>query len=124
MRNRFSTKTRLALLKAFGHRCQGCQIELRPGVAWEVDHVVPLSMGGADAVDNLQILCRRCHGDKTRDDVSELARCIRIEASHWGARRPDSPLPFGRRSPWKRKLTGEIVARPRARANCADQPTE
>ena len=31
----------------------------------EVDHMVPLSRGGADAEGNVQRLCRRCHRAKT-----------------------------------------------------------
>ena len=31
-----------------------------------VDHIVPLEDGGTDADENLQVLCRSCHGKKTR----------------------------------------------------------
>jgi 5-methylcytosine-specific restriction endonuclease McrA len=37
--------------------------------ATEVDHIVPLSRGGTDALENLQSLCAQCHEAKTRRDM-------------------------------------------------------
>ena len=43
--------------------CTGCQNQLN---AWfEVDHKVRLEHGGSNHVDNLEALCRECHGQKT-----------------------------------------------------------
>ncbi len=48
------------------YTCQECgQLLGRKGEA-HVDHVVPRSEGGADAMDNLQTLCASCHSTKTR----------------------------------------------------------
>jgi len=41
-----------------------CRI-CRRAAATEVDHVIPRSRGGDDADDNLQGLCRPCHGTKS-----------------------------------------------------------
>lgn len=38
------------------------------GQAAHVDHIVPLEAGGTDAEANLQVLCDRCHGRKTRGE--------------------------------------------------------
>lgn len=35
----------------------------------EVDHILPVSKGGADDRDNLQGTCKECHEDKTRVDL-------------------------------------------------------
>lgn len=40
------------------------------GPATEVDHIVPLHKGGAEALDNLQCLCHWCHKAKTRRDLA------------------------------------------------------
>ena len=43
--------------------CKHCSKQLP---AWfEVDHVVKLEYGGSNNVDNLEALCRECHGKKT-----------------------------------------------------------
>jgi 5-methylcytosine-specific restriction endonuclease McrA len=48
------------LLEACGHRC------LRCGAAEDlsVDHVVPLSLGGYNTIENVQPLCVRCNEEK------------------------------------------------------------
>jgi hypothetical protein len=43
--------------------CKHCKKQLP---AWfEVDHVIKLEYGGSNAIDNLEALCRDCHGRKT-----------------------------------------------------------
>lgn len=37
--------------------------------AVDVDHIVPLSKGGADVAGNVQVLCKACHRVKTREDM-------------------------------------------------------
>lgn len=34
----------------------------------DVDHVIPLAKGGADALSNVRVLCRACHVQKTDAD--------------------------------------------------------
>ena len=44
-------------------KCNGCSQQLN---AWfEVDHKIRLEYGGSNHVDNLEALCRECHGKKT-----------------------------------------------------------
>lgn len=46
-----------------GWKCKHCGEQLS---AWfEVDHKVRLEYGGTNDVDNLEALCRECHGQKT-----------------------------------------------------------
>jgi hypothetical protein len=43
--------------------CKHCKKQLP---AWfEVDHVIKLEYGGSNDIDNLEALCRECHGKKT-----------------------------------------------------------
>jgi len=36
----------------------------------ELDHIIPKSRGGDEAISNLQVLHRHCHDVKTRTDGS------------------------------------------------------
>lgn len=49
-------KTKQRLWDAALGRCEVCS---RPGV--DADHIVKRSQGGSDNLDNLVLLCRRCH---------------------------------------------------------------
>jgi hypothetical protein len=44
-------------------KCNKCQNLL--DASYEVDHIVPLYKNGTNHVNNLQALCRNCHGKKT-----------------------------------------------------------
>ena len=47
--------------------CQTCDEEL----ATDVDHIRPIEQGGEPwSLSNLQALCRRCHGRKTKAELS------------------------------------------------------
>lgn len=43
-------------------RCAGCKRSLKTG--YEIDHVMPVSRGGSNTADNLQLLCRPCNRAK------------------------------------------------------------
>lgn len=49
---------------------------------FEVDHVVSLAGGGADAMPNLQALCSDCHREKTVSD-NRRALAIACGESHY-----------------------------------------
>tara|TARA_B000000557_G_C20757711_1_gene435943 strand:+ start:648 stop:1220 length:573 start_codon:yes stop_codon:yes gene_type:complete len=46
-----------------GWKCHKCTKQLE--ATFEVDHVVSLEDGGSNHIDNLEALCRECHGRKT-----------------------------------------------------------
>jgi 5-methylcytosine-specific restriction enzyme A len=54
--------------------CVHCKAVGEVALATEVDHIVPLSKGGSDALDNLQALCKQCHSDKTRRDLGQVEK--------------------------------------------------
>jgi 5-methylcytosine-specific restriction protein A len=37
----------------------------------QIDHIMPLSMGGTNEPENLQVLCKECHFEKTRAEQDE-----------------------------------------------------
>lgn len=48
-----------------------CQICHKFTIDGEVDHIVPLHMGGAESDSNRQYLCLNCHREKTRKEERE-----------------------------------------------------
>ncbi|MBS7804498.1 HNH endonuclease [Rhizobiales bacterium TNE-4] len=110
-RRTFSAKERLHhFLKANGC-CAKCSLKITPGKRWDLDHVIPLSLGGTNDTTNLQVLCQACHNQKTKSDVSSNAKALRIQAKHFGARQSTRPLPCGRESLFKKKIDGKVVSR-------------
>ena len=49
-----------------GWKCKHCNILF--DATYEIDHKVPLYKGGTNDIDNLEALCRNCHGKKTLFD--------------------------------------------------------
>lgn len=59
-----SPKRALRHLRAlYGRTCLACG-RREPHIRLTVDHVIPLSWGGTNALDNLQPLCSECNLDK------------------------------------------------------------
>ena len=51
--------------------CEGCCNECKTVLeikAMQIDHILPLAMGGTNDNDNLQVLCKKCHFDKTKNE--------------------------------------------------------
>lgn len=70
-------------------RCEGrCAItgkKLRPGDAYQFDHIKALTNGGEHREANLQVVCSEAHKVKTRADVAERVKTDRIRKKHIGA---------------------------------------
>jgi len=49
-----------------GHRCEYCRApEALFNAPFEVEHIVPRSLGGRDTLDNLALACRSCNVHKS-----------------------------------------------------------
>jgi 5-methylcytosine-specific restriction endonuclease McrA len=93
-------------------KCAHCETKIMPGKRWDVDHIIPIALGGSNKETNLQILCWSCHITKTAyEDIPRIAKTKRQMIAHAGAKRSRRPLPCGRDSPYKKTIDGRIVKR-------------
>lgn len=72
VREPITAQTRYTVLKAFGFRCARCQVSASDQEL-DIDHIVPVCVGGTNARANLQPLCEPCHVSKSREDLHALA---------------------------------------------------
>jgi 5-methylcytosine-specific restriction endonuclease McrA len=50
----------LRLIKLTGGKCVQCGSNKNPSI----DHIIPVSKGGHDGLENLQVLCSKCNCKK------------------------------------------------------------
>jgi 5-methylcytosine-specific restriction protein A len=110
MRKEFSTKTKALAFQRANGRCEECGARLTIG-KFHYDHDTPDGLLGEPTLANCRVLCIACHLPKTRRDVHNISKAKRREARHIGARKSPNPLPCGKASKWKKKITGEVVLR-------------
>ena len=70
IRHTFTSKERVELWKLSNNKCQCCNKKVKSD-NFEIDHIKPLSIGGTNDIDNLQILCKACHKIKTSGEQEQ-----------------------------------------------------
>lgn len=84
----------LRVFLRFNGTCQcGCTRKIRPGEAWQLDHVDALINGGRNDESNLQPLLVEHHRNKTRADVAQKAATYRKRSKHIGIKRAGRTIP-------------------------------
>ncbi len=63
-RKSISPRIRWLVFEKCGRSCCVCGATAADGAKLEVDHIQPVSRGGSNNLDNLQILCRTCNSGK------------------------------------------------------------
>lgn len=73
LRKGISQKLRIKVLQKFNFKCRFCGRN-PPNVKLDIDHIVPVALGGKNYVSNLQVLCKECNSGK-KDTVIKLEDC-------------------------------------------------
>lgn len=95
-----------------------CEAEGCTEAGKELDHVLPVALGGSNEAENLQLLCRLHHKAKTGTDVGRIRKADR-QARRTGRQRegkrkhiwPNRPLNGTKASGWRKKMSGEVEKR-------------
>jgi 5-methylcytosine-specific restriction enzyme A len=96
-------RVRLRIFDRYNGRCQcGCNREIRPGEAWDLEDTIAIINGGERRESNMKPWLSEHHRDKTRNDVAEKAMVYRKRAAHVGIRKPRTITAW-------RKFNGDIV---------------
>ncbi|WP_126975607.1 HNH endonuclease [Frigidibacter oleivorans] len=119
-RRSLSKGQRIDVLAAASGVCHICGDRINPvRERWEVEHVIPLALGGSDDVENMRPAHRACHAGKTRRDVGVIAKAKRVAQKHAGTFRParhklppSRPLPGTKASGLRKKLNGSFEPHP------------
>lgn len=89
IRRRMSAERRARIVAEYGGMCGICGRSIADD-EYEIDHAVPLGLGGTDDDGNLQPVHLACHraktygGRLTRGDVREIAKAKRIARRNQG----------------------------------------
>lgn len=104
------------VLAAYGNACAWC----RGGGPLDLDHKVPVALGGVNNPDNLWPLCKDCHrqkttgrtiGEKLSSDVYGIAKAKRV-AKKWNAPRPEGSIKSrGFDKTLRKKMNGTVERR-------------
>jgi len=104
-RRSLSPLQRLKVFEAAKGVCHLCQQRIQVGQKWDVEHVRPLALGGADDETNMRPAHKVCHAEKTKADAASWSKAKRMKAKHIGIKkRRGWPLPPKGYNPWTRRI--------------------
>jgi RNA-directed DNA polymerase len=69
-KNPMISKSIATLIKKQKGKCPQCNHNFQPHDLLEIDHIIPKSKGGKNTYENLQLMHRHCHDNKTARDGS------------------------------------------------------
>jgi len=101
-------RVRLRVFERHNGVCHISGRKIRPGEAWECDHIVAVINGGEHRESNLAPALVDPHKEKTALDVAEKSVSVRKRKKHLGIKKPST---WKRWSKFKKKVSGEVVDR-------------
>jgi 5-methylcytosine-specific restriction enzyme A len=87
---------RLRVFDRCGGKCHITGAKIQPGDKWDLDHVIRLEDGGANAESNLAPALAKPHREKTAAETKLGKKADRQRAKHIGAK-PETKNPIPRR---------------------------
>jgi hypothetical protein len=51
-------------VEQYEHKCARCGVQQDDDIVLQADHIIPLSLGGHDEIENIQPLCHACNSSK------------------------------------------------------------
>lgn len=114
-----SRRRRMTPTRALGiwERHRGCCVLCKQPIdgardKWFIEHIRALELGGEDKDENCGPAHYTCKPAKDAADHSAASQAKRRKRHHLGIKDTRSqPIPGSRRSPWKRKMNGQLVRR-------------
>ena len=78
---------------------------------WEIEHIIPRWAGGEDTKENMQPALQEYHKEKTAVEAKQRSKSNRVINKHNGFHRPKKQSNWGKKSKFKKKVSGETVLR-------------
>ena len=70
IRKKYSQQERAQIHEKCGGQCMECHKNLQTK-QMHIDHIIPLANGGPEHKENLQVLCKKCHVDKSSQEKEQ-----------------------------------------------------
>lgn len=84
-RKHFSRTERVRIFDLNGGKCHICDLTIKAGEVWELEHIVPWELTRDDSDQNVKPAHYKCHKEKTVVDIGGISKADRVRAKFIGA---------------------------------------
>ncbi len=91
-RKSFPLRQMLRIFEAHKGVCAICELQIRSGETWQIEHLRPLGLGGSNEPGNLAPVHKACADAKNKDDWSRIAKAKRSKMASLGIKGPKSRI--------------------------------